>query len=74
MLISQLTSSCVSFTIYQQCHGDIVGDVTPISLQYCPLGEVKYLRNIVSKEELTPDPEKVKTIFEIPQSENKQNT
>ena len=30
----KLTSSCVSFTIYQQCHGDIVRDVTPISLQY----------------------------------------
>ena len=30
----KLTSSCVSFTIYQQCHTDIDGDVTPISLQY----------------------------------------
>ena len=30
----KLTSSCVSFTIYQQCHTDIEGDVTPISLQY----------------------------------------
>ena len=30
----KLTSSCVSFTIYQQCHTDIEGDVTPLSLQY----------------------------------------
>ena len=30
----KLTSSCVSFTTYQQCHSDIEGDVTPISLQY----------------------------------------
>ena len=28
------TSSCVSFTIYQQCHTNIEGDVTPISLLY----------------------------------------
>ena len=30
----RLTSSCVPFTIYQQCHSDIESDVTPISLQY----------------------------------------
>ena len=30
----KLTSSCVSFTIYQQCYTDIEGEVTPISLQY----------------------------------------
>ena len=30
----KLTSSCVSFTTYQQCHSDIEGYVTPISLQY----------------------------------------
>ena len=30
----KLTSSCVSFTIYQQFHGDIECDVTPTSLQY----------------------------------------
>ena len=34
----KLSSSCVSFTIHQQCHTDIVGDATPvplpISLQY----------------------------------------
>ena len=30
----KLTSSCVSFTIYQQCHTNVEGDVTPISLQY----------------------------------------
>ena len=30
----KLTSSCVSFTIYQQCHTGIEGDVTPISLKY----------------------------------------
>lgn len=29
----KLTSSCVSFTIYQQCHRDIASDVTPTSLQ-----------------------------------------
>ena len=32
-LTSQLTSSCVSFTIYQQCYGDIEDDVTLTSLQ-----------------------------------------
>ena len=30
----KLTSSCVSFTIYHQCHSNIEGIVTPISLQY----------------------------------------
>ena len=30
----KLTSSCVSFTIYQQCHTDTEADVTPISLQH----------------------------------------
>ena len=30
----KLTSSCVSFTTYQQCHSDFEGDVTPILLQY----------------------------------------
>ena len=30
----KLTSLCVSFTIYQQCHADIEDDVTPLSLQY----------------------------------------
>ena len=30
----QLTSSCVPFTIYRQCHGNIKGDVTPTVLQY----------------------------------------
>ena len=30
----KLTSSCVSFTMYQQCHTDIEGDVTSLSLQY----------------------------------------
>ena len=30
----KLTLSCVSFTIYQQSHSDIEGDVTPVSLQY----------------------------------------
>ena len=30
----KLTSPCVSFTIYQQCHGDIEGDFTSTSLQY----------------------------------------
>ena len=30
----KLTSSCVLFTTYQQCHSDIEGDVTPISLKY----------------------------------------
>ena len=29
-----MTSSCVSLTIYQQCHTDIDGDVAPIFLQY----------------------------------------
>ena len=33
-LIWQTDTSWVSFTICQQCHGDIDGDVTPISLQY----------------------------------------
>ena len=28
-----LTSPCVSFTIYQQCHGDVEGDVTPKLLE-----------------------------------------
>ena len=36
--------------------------------------EVKYLGNIVSKEGLKPDPEKVKAIFEIPQPKSKQDT
>ena len=31
-LISQMTWSCVS--IYQQCHGNIEGDITQTSLQY----------------------------------------
>lgn len=35
--------------------------------------EVKYLGNIVSKEGLRPDPEKIKAIFEIPKPENKQD-
>ena len=35
---------------------------------------VKYLENIVSKEELKTDPEKVKAIFEIYQPKNKQDT
>ena len=35
---------------------------------------IKYLENIVSKEELKPDPEKVKAIFEISQPKNKQDT
>ena len=30
----KLTSSCVSSTICQQCHGDIEGDVTSTSSQY----------------------------------------
>ena len=30
----KFTSPCVSFTIYQQCNGDIEGDVTPTLLQY----------------------------------------
>ena len=30
----KLTSSCVSFTIYQQCHSNTEGDVTPILLLY----------------------------------------
>ena len=30
----KLTSSCVSFTTYQECHSDLEGDVTPILLQY----------------------------------------
>ena len=30
----KLASPCVSFTIYQQCHNDIEGDVTRTSLQY----------------------------------------
>ena len=30
----KLTLSCVSFTIYQLCHGDIEGDATPTLLQY----------------------------------------
>ena len=30
----KLTLSCVSFTIYHQCHTDIESDVTPMSLQY----------------------------------------
>ena len=30
----KLTSSCVSFTMYQQCQGNIEGNLTPISLQY----------------------------------------
>ena len=30
----KLTLSCFSFTIYQQCHTDIKGDDTPVSLQY----------------------------------------
>ena len=29
-----MTSLCVSFTIYQHCHGHIEGDVTPTSLRY----------------------------------------
>ena len=29
-----VTSSCVSFTIYQQCPSDLEGDVTPTLLQY----------------------------------------
>ena len=36
--------------------------------------EVKYFGNIVSKERLKPDPEKINAIFEIPQTENKQDT
>ena len=30
----KLTSSCVSFTIYQHCNGNIKGNFTPTSLQY----------------------------------------
>ena len=33
-LISQTDIVMCSFTIYQQCHDDIEGDVTPTSLQY----------------------------------------
>ena len=41
----KLTSSCVSFTIYYQCHTDIEGDVTPISLQYQNVHWVYYRRS-----------------------------
>ena len=30
----KMTLPCVSFTICQQCHEDIEGDITPISLKY----------------------------------------
>ena len=33
-LISQIDIVMCSFTIYQQCHTNIAGDVTPISLRY----------------------------------------
>ena len=34
ILMSLISQIDVSFTIYQQCHADIEGDVTPTSLQY----------------------------------------
>ena len=46
-LISQIDSPCVSFTIYQQCHDDIDGDVTPTLLQY---QNVYWVYKIVSKQ------------------------
>ena len=36
--------------------------------------DIKYSGNIVSKEGLKPDPEKVKAIFEVTQPKNKQDT
>ena len=41
----KLTSSCVSFTIYQQCHGDIEGNVTPLQYQ-----NVHWEKNLLSSE------------------------
>ena len=45
----KLTSSCVSFTTYQQCHSDIEGDVTPTSLQY---QNVHWIKNYALYTEL----------------------
>ena len=39
----KLTLSCVSFTIYKQCHLDIEVDVTPATLQY---QNVQWVQNI----------------------------
>ena len=43
----KLTSSCVSFTIYQQCHGNIEGDATPISLQYQNIQWESVLKRVI---------------------------
>ena len=43
----KLTSSCVSFTIYQQCHGNIENDATPISLQYQNIQWESVLKRVI---------------------------
>ena len=42
----KLTSSCVSFTIHQQCHGAIEGDVAPISPQYQTVHWVNHVTSL----------------------------
>ena len=60
----KLTSSCVSLTIYQQCHGDIVGDVSPTSLHYQNVHYYNYHFTNFKKKIFTKD-DKLNTGFAL---------
>ena len=50
----KLTSSCVSFKIYQQCNGDIEGHSNIVTMSESPLGFFYVLRSDSSSYNIGP--------------------